>query len=87
MKTVGLFEAKTKLSELCTYVSEAQDPVMVTRRGKPWVQITPVKETTKTMRERRAEYMVRYGKEEKNDLQDFTAPARRRERPKTIRLD
>lgn len=87
MKTVGLFEAKTKLSEICTYVAEAHDPVMVTRRGKPWVQITPVQKTGMTMRERRAEYMVRYGKEEKNDKDDFIAPKRIRERPKSIRLD
>jgi len=87
MKTVGLFEAKTKLSELCAYVAEAGDSVVVTRRGKPWVRIDPIIEKNLTIRERRADYMVRYGKEEKRDKQDFAAPARRKDPPRNIDLD
>jgi len=87
MKTVGLFEAKTKLSEICAYVADRGDSVIVTRRGKPWVRIEPATEKTVTIRERRAEYMAHYGKEEKRDRKDFTPPARSRDLPRTASLD
>lgn len=41
MKTVGLFEAKTKLSEICERVFTSQEPIVITRRGKPLVEIKP----------------------------------------------
>lgn len=87
MKTVGLFEAKTKLSEICAYVAEAGDSVVVTRRGKPWVRINPIVEKTTTIRERRAEYMIRHAKEEKRDKLDFAPPGRRKDFPRTVDLD
>lgn len=39
MKTVGLFEAKAKLSELCALVARGGETVIITRRGVPWVRI------------------------------------------------
>ena len=42
MVTVGLFEAKTKLSELCEQVAKRREPVVITRRGRPLVRIEPV---------------------------------------------
>lgn len=42
MKTVGLFEAKTKLSGLCEEVSRTKLPLLLQRRGKPLVMISPV---------------------------------------------
>ena len=87
MKTVGLFEAKTKFSEICTYVADENDPVVVTRRGKPLVRIEPVKEKGLTIRERRAAYMVRHGKQEKMDKLDFEAARRSRETPRDLQLD
>ena len=42
MMTIGLFEAKTKLSELCEQVAKRREPVIVTRRGRPLVRIEPV---------------------------------------------
>ncbi len=42
MRTVGLFEAKTKLSEICRKVADTGEPVLVTRRGAPLVRIEPV---------------------------------------------
>jgi len=42
MKTMGLFDAKNKLSEVCDLVSSTREPVVVTRRGKAIVQIVPV---------------------------------------------
>ena len=87
MKTIGLFEAKTKLSEICLHVAEAGDPVVVTRRGKPLVRIEPMKDPALTIRERREAYMARYGKQEKRDKQDFVAPARRKDAPRDVALD
>ena len=39
MKKVGLFEAKTKLSEICSRVSETGMAYTITKRGKPLVKI------------------------------------------------
>ncbi len=42
MTTIGLFEAKTKLSALCEQVAKRREPVIITRRGRPLVRIEPV---------------------------------------------
>jgi len=42
MKSVGLFEAKTKLSEICRGVATTGQAVVVTHRGKPMVRIEAV---------------------------------------------
>lgn len=42
MNAIGLFEAKTKLSEICAEVAAKGVSVLVTRRGKPFVRIEPV---------------------------------------------
>ena len=42
MKALGLFEVKTRLSELCQEVAETGESVMVTKRGKPLVRIVPL---------------------------------------------
>jgi len=42
MITLGICEAKTRLSEICERVAQTGDPVVVTRRGVPLVQIDPV---------------------------------------------
>ena len=42
MTTLGIYEAKTKLSEICERVAQTGEPVVVTRRGVPLVQIDPV---------------------------------------------
>jgi prevent-host-death family protein len=41
VKSLGLFEVKTRLSELCQEVAETGESVMVTKRGKPLVRIVP----------------------------------------------
>ena len=40
--TIGLFEAKTKLSKLCEQVAKRREGVVITRRGRPLVRIEPV---------------------------------------------
>ena len=44
MKTVGLFEAKTKLSELCQEVAASGQPCTITRRGEPLVRLEPARD-------------------------------------------
>lgn len=44
MKSVGVFDAKNRLSEICEQVASTGEPCLVTRRGKAWVQIIAVKE-------------------------------------------
>ena len=48
MTTLGIYEAKTKLSEICERVAQTGEPVVVTRRGVPLVQIDPVAPATGT---------------------------------------
>ncbi|MFQ5687649.1 MAG: type II toxin-antitoxin system Phd/YefM family antitoxin [Candidatus Scalindua sp.] len=45
MKNIGLFEAKTRLSEICEKVRKERQPVLITRRGKPLVRIDPIENT------------------------------------------
>jgi len=45
-KTIGIFEAKTKFSELCEQVATTGREIVVTRRGKSLVRIAPVAEDT-----------------------------------------
>jgi prevent-host-death family protein len=40
--SLGIYETKTKLSEICEQVAQTGEPVVVTRRGVPLVQIDPV---------------------------------------------
>ncbi|MCD6396695.1 MAG: type II toxin-antitoxin system Phd/YefM family antitoxin [Spirochaetaceae bacterium] len=42
MKTVGIFEVKAKISEICETVKETQEPILITKRGEPMVRITPI---------------------------------------------
>ena len=42
MNTFGIYEAKTKLSEICERVAQTGEPVVVTKRGVPLVRIHPV---------------------------------------------
>ena len=82
MRTVGLFEAKTKFSELCGEVADTGQPVVVTRRGIPLVRIEPETAAPLTIRERRAEYVARHGAHERKDARDFEVPVRSRETTK-----
>jgi prevent-host-death family protein len=39
MKQVGLFDAKTRFSEICDQVAQLGEAVIITRRGQPLVRI------------------------------------------------
>ena len=42
MTTIGLLEAKDKLSLICEQVYETCEPVLITRKGLPFVRIDPI---------------------------------------------
>ena len=77
--TIGLFEAKTRLSEICERVASEHVGVTITRRGAPLVRIEPIQEPALTIRERRAAYMTGPGAAESADEIDFQPAARSRE--------
>ena len=41
MKTIGLFEAKTRLSELCREVASSGESILIERRGVPIAELSP----------------------------------------------
>ena len=47
MKAIGIFEVKTKISEICETVKETHEPVIITKRGVPMVKITTIEESEK----------------------------------------
>jgi prevent-host-death family protein len=77
MKTVGLFEAKTRLSEICDEVARTGNSVTVTRRGKPLVRIDPVEVDRFSVWEDRAEYIATRGRMK----EEFDLPPRSQEVP------
>ena len=77
MKTVGIFEAKAKLSEICEQIARSGESVVVTRRGKPLVRIDPVAEDRCSVWEDRAEYIAQKGRM----TEEFEIPDRSREVP------
>jgi prevent-host-death family protein len=42
MTSVGIFEAKNRLSELCEQVAASGEPLLIRRRGAPLVRIVPI---------------------------------------------
>ena len=82
MKFIGLFEVKTKLSEICDHVATTGEPVTVTRRGKPLVQIEPILDAKPSLRERRATYFTRHPDDTPSDGPEFEIPPRSTELPR-----
>jgi prevent-host-death family protein len=78
VKLIGLFEAKTKLSEICTQVAANGQPVVLTRRGKPLVRIEAIRQPkgkTKTVWDRRVEYEKKHGAL----TEEFTLPEKEKQ--------
>ena len=40
MKTIGIFDAKTRLSELCREVAESGESIVIERRGTPIAELS-----------------------------------------------
>jgi len=75
MNEIGLFEAKTKFSEICEQVAAKGKAIIVTRRGKPLVKIGPISEANtkpSSVWDRRAKYERRHGRV----TEDFVLPRR-----------
>ncbi|MCP4375756.1 MAG: type II toxin-antitoxin system Phd/YefM family antitoxin [bacterium] len=74
MNTIGIFEAKSKLSQICEQVHETHEPVLITKRGVPLVKIEPIASRSQTpsdIWERRNAFLDRYG-----ELPEFELPIR-----------
>jgi antitoxin (DNA-binding transcriptional repressor) of toxin-antitoxin stability system len=59
VKTVGLFQAKTKLSEICEAVARSGEAVVITRRGVPFVRIDPLPGERRSIWDDRKRYVSR----------------------------
>jgi prevent-host-death family protein len=59
MKRVGLFEAKTHLSELVSEVDRTQEYVVIQRRGKDVAAIVPCQEAMSRADKEKAEWILR----------------------------
>jgi prevent-host-death family protein len=46
MKQIGLFDAKTNLSKIAERVRRTGQPVTLTKRGEPYVDLVPHRPTT-----------------------------------------
>lgn len=74
MKKVGLYEAKTHLSQLCEETARTGEACLISKNGRPLVKIVPYRDSAEsisvwdTVEESRA----RYG-----PLDDFDVPERR----------
>ncbi len=77
MKKIGLFEAKTRLSEICAEVAEENQGVIVTRRGEPLVEIRPIAKAGQSIWEARDAYVGSKGLWKK----DLTPPERTLDNP------
>ncbi|MDB6020361.1 MAG: Antitoxin, partial [Pedosphaera sp.] len=78
MNAIGLFEAKTKFSEICERVAAGGEAIVVTRRGKPLVRIEPASapgSKLDSVWDRRAQYQKRHGRWN----EDFNPPARQKQ--------
>ena len=78
MNAIGLFEAKTKFSEICERVATQGVAVLVTRRGKPLVKIEPIptaKVKPVSVWDHRAEFEKKHGR----FTQNFTLPPRQKQ--------
>lgn len=85
MKNIGIFEAKTRLSEICDEVARTHKPVTITRRGIALVFIEPASKPRLTIKERRASYVTAHGADEGEDAHDFE-PAERSREHSTFRI-
>ncbi|MBU0678171.1 MAG: type II toxin-antitoxin system prevent-host-death family antitoxin [Verrucomicrobia bacterium] len=81
MKTVGVFEAKAKLSELCEYVRTKGESVLITKRGEPLVYIDPIEKKPNTIAERRAAYITKTERSDQQDSPDFEPAERSKDTP------
>jgi prevent-host-death family protein len=73
MKSMGLFEVKNRISEICETVARTSEPVLITRRGQPLVQIQPLPRQSKS---ESVWNTVAEGRRKYGPLHDFELPTR-----------
>lgn len=44
LKTIGVLEAKSRFSEICSEIAESGDTVVISSRGEPLVEVRPVRQ-------------------------------------------
>ena len=73
MKRIGIYEAKTHLSQVCEEVAQTGEACLISKNNKPLVKIGPYREATEdlsvwdTVEESRGKY---------GPLEDFELPER-----------
>jgi prevent-host-death family protein len=81
MITLGIFEVKARISEICERVKQTGEPIVITKRGVPMVRIEPIIEEPAGVSEiwrLRQEFI-----EESGELtEDFEPPERQHDRIK-----
>jgi prevent-host-death family protein len=79
MKTMGIFEIKTKLSQVCDDVASTGESVLITKRGKPFVRIDPLGPSSSkgsSVWEAREQYLL-----EQDVTEELQLPERKIEEP------
>ena len=71
MNTVGIFEAKTKLTVMCEEIARTGLPVMVSKRGRPMVLITPVPAALQSTRPDILTAWQEWSDHEEDSLEEF----------------
>lgn len=74
MRTVGIFEAKTRFTALCEEVIRSGEPTLVSKRGRPLVMVTPVPEETGPAREDILAAWTRWEETRADDLDEADFP-------------
>jgi prevent-host-death family protein len=87
MNTVGIFEAKTKFTSLCEDVVKSGLPVMVSKRGRPIVLVTPVPAELQTDRPDILNAWQKWHSHAKNPQDEFPEVWKLRSRAKPSPLD
>jgi prevent-host-death family protein len=72
VKSIGIFEIKSKLSEICHEVALTGEPIAITKRGKPLVRILPAEDWPTSALARRITYIANH--EESVAPADFDPP-------------
>jgi prevent-host-death family protein len=84
MKRIGIFKAKTRLSELCREVNEKQAPYVIEKRGRAIALLSPVPEELRTAQpdivQALADWEAAHGKD--STKQDFPEVWKERSLPK-----
>jgi prevent-host-death family protein len=82
MRTIGLFEAKAKLSAICDAIAKEGKPVIITRRGRALVRIEPIAEEQpeQGVWQARSTFLAQQGQPD----EELVLPVRRKDRRRIL---